>query len=67
MAKHSCPIDEDTRQRLGQTIKSLKLHEDQSQPGRHRCVFCAYLAGLEAGLKQAEKNSVTKSYSRDAQ
>ena len=36
-----------------------KLPENQSGAGRHKCVYCAYEAGLEAG-RQRERHRIAK-------
>ncbi len=56
MGKENCPVSEDRRSNIDSVVKDI--HEDQSGRVRHKCSYCAYEKGLEAGYEKAKKDVV---------
>ena len=51
MREEFCP-NRDKQSRLDPIMQ--RLHERQAGAGRHKCAYCAYMAGYTRGLKDAE-------------
>ena len=60
MGKYSCPLGREKRNRIDSIVRDL--HEDQSGGGRHKCSYCAYEKGFEAGYERAKKEAAKGSF-----
>lgn len=52
MSTEFCP-NQDKQNWLDPIMR--RLHERQAGAGRHKCAYCAYIAGYIRGLKDAER------------